>query len=140
MELLGDTGHVESPFGPFIDSLSVDARFVHGLRQTYHRLRKSFWTHLMVLLGDEAQVDARFGLFGDSANLDARLVQVLHRMYPGPENHFGRTRWNSKVTRLKWNLVAVHLEIVLVLVQDRCTVCSKQGSEIILTAPDRTPR
>ena len=32
------------------------------------------------------------------------------------------------------------LEIVLVLVQDRCTVCSKQGSEIILTTPDRTPR
>ena len=39
------------------------------------------------------------------------------------------------MTRLKWNLVAVHLEIVLVLVQDRCMVCSKQGSEIILTHP-----
>ena len=37
------------------------------------------------------------------------------------------------MTRLKWNLVSVHLEIVLVLVQDRCMVCSKQGSEIILT-------
>ena len=44
------------------------------------------------------------------------------------------------MTRLKWNLVSVRLEIVLVLVQDRCTVCSKQGSEIILTAPDGTPR
>ena len=33
-----------------------------------------------------------------------------------------------------WNLVSVHLEIVLVLVQDRCTVCAKRtiGSEIIL--------
>ena len=30
------------------------------------------------------------------------------------------------MTRLKWNLVLVHLEIVLVLVQDRCMVCSKQ--------------
>ena len=29
----------------------------------------------------------------------------------------------------------VRLEIVLVLVQDRCTVCSKQGLEIILTQP-----
>ena len=38
------------------------------------------------------------------------------------------------------NLVSVHLETVLVLVQDSCTVCSKQGSEIILTAPDGTPR
>ena len=36
--------------------------------------------------------------------------------------------------------VSVCLEIVLVSVQDRCTVCSKQGSEIILTAPDGTPR
>ena len=41
------------------------------------------------------------------------------------------------MTRLKWNLVLVRLELVLVLVQDRCTVCSKQGSEIILTAPER---
>ena len=39
------------------------------------------------------------------------------------------------MTRLKWNLVLVRLEIVLVLVQDRCMVCSKQGSEIILTHP-----
>ena len=36
----------------------------------------------------------------------------------------------------------VHLEMVLVLVQDRCTVCAKRtiGSEIILDAPDGTPR
>jgi hypothetical protein len=36
----------------------------------------------------------------------------------------------------------VHLEIVLVLVQDRCMVCAKRtvGSEIILEAPDSTPR
>ena len=39
MELLGDTAHVESRFGPFIDGVSVGARQVHGLRQTYHRLR-----------------------------------------------------------------------------------------------------
>jgi hypothetical protein len=39
---------------------------------TYHRLRKSFWTHPMVLLGDEALVDAHFGPFGDNANLDVR--------------------------------------------------------------------
>ena len=34
------------------------------------------------------------------------------------------------------------LEMVLVLVQDRCTVCSKRtiGSDIILDAPDGTPR
>jgi hypothetical protein len=40
-----------------------------------------------------------------------------------------------------WNLVLVHLEIVLESVQDRCTVCSKHtvGSEIVLDAPDDTP-
>ena len=52
MQLLGDVGHVESHFGPFGDGVSVGARQVHGLRQTYHRLRKSFWMHPMVLLGD----------------------------------------------------------------------------------------
>ena len=43
--------------------------------------------------------------------------------------------------RLKWNLILVHLDIVLVLVQDWCTVCAKRtiGSEIILDTPDGTP-
>jgi hypothetical protein len=40
--------------------------------KTYHRLRKSFWTHPMVLLGYEAQLEAHLGPFGDSSNLDAR--------------------------------------------------------------------
>jgi hypothetical protein len=46
------------------------------------------------------------------------------------------------VTRLKWKLVLVRLETMLVLVQDRCTVCAEctQGLEIILDAPDGTPR
>ena len=36
-----------------------------------------------------------------------------------------------------WNLVSIRLEIVLVLVQDRCTVCAKRtiGSETVLDAP-----
>jgi hypothetical protein len=42
MELLGDLGHVESRFGPFADSANLDARLVHGLCQTYHRLRNYF--------------------------------------------------------------------------------------------------
>jgi hypothetical protein len=60
---------------------------------------------------------------------------------------------------LKWKLISVCLEIlvilmqdgcvvcperktVLVLEQDRCTLCTKCtiGSEIILDAPDGTPR
>ena len=36
-----------------------------------------------------------------------------------------------------WNLILVHLETVLVSVQDRCMVCAKRtiGSETILEAP-----
>jgi hypothetical protein len=41
-----------------------------------------------------------------------------------------------------WNLVSVRLETVLVSVQYRCMVCTKctVGLEIVLDAPDGTPR
>ena len=37
---------------------------------------------------------------------------------------------------------SVCLEMVLVLVQDRCTVCTKRsiGTDIVLDAPDGSPR
>jgi hypothetical protein len=46
------------------------------------------------------------------------------------------------VMRLKWKLNLVHLEIVLILNQDRCMVCAKRtiGSKIILDTPDGSPR
>ena len=46
------------------------------------------------------------------------------------------------MTRVKWKLVSVLSEIVLILTEDRCTVCVERtiGSEIILDAPDGTPR
>jgi hypothetical protein len=95
-----------------------------------------------VHLLDEAQVEAHFSLFGDSANLDARFVHGLRRTYHRLENHFGRTGWNSLVMWVMWNLISVCLEIVLPLVQDRCTVCVEHstGSEIILDTPDGTDR
>jgi hypothetical protein len=61
MELLGSVGHVESHLFLFGDCVSLGARLVQGLPQTYHWLRKSFGMHMMVLLGDKAQVKARFG-------------------------------------------------------------------------------
>jgi hypothetical protein len=94
----------------------------------------------MVLLGDEAKVDARFGLFGDSNTLDERLVHGLRRTYHRLINHFGRTRWISSVTLVIWNLVSIHLETVLVSVQDRCKVCASRSSEIVLDARDGTSR
>jgi hypothetical protein len=63
-------------------------------------------------------------------------------MYHRLRNCFGCTGQYSLVTRLKWKLVSIHLATVLVLVQDRCTVCAKCtiASGIILDAPDGTPR
>jgi hypothetical protein len=42
MECLGDVGHVEPRFGLSGDSISVGARYVHGLCRTYHRLKNRF--------------------------------------------------------------------------------------------------
>jgi hypothetical protein len=44
--------------------------------------------------------------------------------------------------RLKWKLVLVLLEIVLILMQFRCTVCIERtiGLEINLDTSDGTPR
>jgi hypothetical protein len=46
------------------------------------------------------------------------------------------------VTRLKWKLGLVNLEIVLLLMQNWCTVCVVRtvGLEIVLEAPDGTSR
>jgi hypothetical protein len=40
--------------------------------------------------------------------------------------------------RLNWKLVLVHLEIVLILTQDRCMVCAERtiGLQIVLDTPD----
>jgi hypothetical protein len=72
MELLGDVGLVESRFGPFGDNVNVGAREVQGLRQTNHRLRKSFWKHPMELLGDVGHVESHLSLFGGSVSVGAR--------------------------------------------------------------------
>jgi hypothetical protein len=66
------------------------------------------------------------------------LRQTYHRLI----NHFGRTRWYSLGTRLKWMLILFRLEIVLILMQDRCTVYAKRtiGSDFILDTPDGTTR
>ena len=42
MVLLGDEAQLEARFGSFGDSANLEARWVHGLRQTYHRLQNHF--------------------------------------------------------------------------------------------------
>jgi hypothetical protein len=57
-------------------------------------------------------------------------------MYHAVRNHFGCTRWYSKLTRLKWNLILDYLDIVLILMHyAEHTIDLK----IILDAPDGTP-
>jgi hypothetical protein len=54
MEHLDDVGLLESRFGPFGDGVSVRARYVHGLCQTYHRLINRFgrfqWYYMVTRL------------------------------------------------------------------------------------------
>jgi hypothetical protein len=47
MVLLGDEAQVDARFGQFRDSANLDARLVHDLRQTYHRLK---WMLVLVCL------------------------------------------------------------------------------------------
>ena len=44
--------------------------------------------------------------------------------------------------RPRWKLNLVHLEIELILMQDRCTVYAERTKclEVILDTPNRTPR
>jgi hypothetical protein len=54
MVLLGDKAEVETHFSPFGDSANLDARKVHGLRRTYHRLINCFghtrWNSNLILV------------------------------------------------------------------------------------------
>jgi hypothetical protein len=69
---------------------------------------------------------------------------VSFRLKKVPQAH--KSFWTHPMEVLgdvgMWNLILVHLEIVLVSVQDRCMVCTKRtvGLEIILDTPDGTPR
>jgi hypothetical protein len=95
----------------------------------------------MELISGVGRVEFHFSPIGDNVNVSAREVHGLHRTYNRHRNHFGRTRWDSYLTRLKWKLGLVRLKIVLLLMHDWCTVCVKRtvGSKIVMEAPDGTP-
>jgi hypothetical protein len=63
MVLLGDEAQLEARFGLFRDSANLDARSMHNLHRTYHRLRTPRC---------RGSCGISFGPFGDSGNLDAR--------------------------------------------------------------------
>jgi hypothetical protein len=85
----------------------------------------------MELVSDVGRVESHFSPFGDSVSVSARL-----------EHGFGPTRSDYLVTRLKWKLCSVRLGIVLLLMQDWCTVCVEHtvGSKIVSEPRDGTPR
>ena len=64
----------------------------------------------------------------------------LDRMWNRLGSRFGCTRWNSKVVWVKWKLILLCLEIVLILAQDMCTVCAEctMGMKIVLAVLDGT--
>jgi hypothetical protein len=96
---------------------------------------KSFWAQTMELLGYVGEMEARFGPFGDSVNLDIGYMHCLCRTYYMLGNHFWRNRWHSYVTWVKWKLITIHLEIVLI-----SSVEGTIGSKSIWDAPDCNPR
>ena len=97
--------------------------------------------HPMELLGDVCHMESRFGPFGDNISFGASYVHCLRLMHHRLRNHFGRTCWIFG-KRLKWKLGFICLQIVLILMQDRCMICMEHTicSEINLDAPDGTPR
>jgi hypothetical protein len=91
MKLLADFGHVESHFSPFGDSANLDARLVHGLRRTYHRLRNHFGRNRWK--SEVGHVESRFGPFEDHVSAGARQVHGMCLKYPKLRNHFRCTQW-----------------------------------------------
>jgi hypothetical protein len=90
MVLLRDVGQVETHFGLSRNSVNLDTRQMHCLRQTTID-SESFWPHLIVHLGDVDQAKAHFDPFGDSFNLSTRQVHDLRRMYHRHGNDFRHT-------------------------------------------------
>ena len=91
----------------------------------------------MELLRDVGHVKSDFGLFGDSVDFGAIYLHGLRRTHHRVGNRLECTRWNTKVRLDLWKLVSIRLEIVLVSVQDRCTVCATRtiGLDIVFILP-----
>jgi hypothetical protein len=59
---------VEARFSSFGNSANLDARYVHALRRTYHKL-----------LGDVGHVESRFGPFGVLVSVQDRCMVCVKR-------------------------------------------------------------
>ena len=97
--------------------------------------------HPMELLDDLCHMESVFGLFRNSVSFGARYVHGLRLMHHSLRNHFGSTCWYFG-EEAQWKLGLICLEIVQILMQDRCMVCKEHNIclEINLDAPNGTPR
>jgi len=97
--------------------------------------------HPTELLDDMCHMESHFGLFRNSDRFGASYVHCLRLMHHRLRNHFGSTCWIFG-KRLKWKLGFIYLQIVLILMQDRCMICKEHTIylEINLDAPNGTPR
>ena len=95
----------------------------------------------MELLDDMCHMESRFSPFGDIVSFGARYVHGLCLVHHSLRNHFGSTGWHFG-EEAQWKLGLICLEIVLILMQDRCTVCMEHTIclKINLDAPNGTPR
>ena len=95
----------------------------------------------MQLLDDVYHMEYLFGLFRNSVSFGARYVYGLRLMHHSLKTIL-EAPVGTSVKRLKCKLGLICLEIVLILMQDRCTVCMERTIclEINLDTPNRTPR
>ena len=142
MVVRGKGAQVEAQFDLFGDRANLDPRQDARFAQNIPYAQESIWMQPRELLDDVCHMKSGFGLFGDSVSFGRRQLHGLCLMHHRLRNHFGRARWYSQVKGLKWKHDLVSSEILLILMQDRCTVCVEHTicSEINLDAPDGTPR
>jgi hypothetical protein len=131
MILQGDEAQVEACLSPFGDSanLTQDRCTVCA--------KRTIGSEIVLNAPDGSprrvgHVESHFGPFGDNVSVGAIQVHCLRRTY----------HWLILDEWVMWNLISVRLETMLVSVQYRCIVCAEHtiGSEIVLDAPDDTPR
>ena len=95
----------------------------------------------MELLCDVGHVESHFRPFGDSVSVGCQIGSWFVPNVPLAQKSF----WTHPMVLLgdeaQVKLDSVWFEIVLILMQDSCTVSAKciRGSEFIMDAPDGTP-
>ena len=94
----------------------------------------------MELHDDVCHLESRFGPFRDIVSFGARYVPSLRLMHHSLRNHL-EAPIGTSVKRLKWKLGLICLEIVIIVMQDRCMIFKEHTIclGINLDPPNGTP-